>query len=562
MRIAVKLKSMVAIIVCGAALWHVSTSAATYYVNASTGNDANNGTSMATPWQTFSRINGGTFNPGDQILFRRGDTFPGQMVIPSSGTLGNPIIFSAYKDPSSTATALPVLSGATDGTMAVSATILVQDKDNLEFNNLRIKNNNYAASLSGTNNVFGILVKGTGLRDLSYYRINNSTVSLVGPYQWNSSFDLALTAGISFQNTSTQHVIKDIVVDSNKLNNNGRFGVLVIDQSSTGSAYNPNQPILGIQDVSFTNNVCNNNGGSCLMGRRVKNLLILGNTITNSGAAKPVNTTASIQMINRGSGAWFSGCYHVAVQNNYVAGSYGPGDSSNIHVDGSNNDVVIQYNKYFGDSGAGFELLGGNHHVIYRFNYSANDGMRAGAGIFTISNYVPPPMGGAAVASDDVWIYNNTFTSNLSAPTSLAMGINATNIHFYNNIFADFGTSTIAAPSFPAGYATSTMSWSNNLFYGAQSGASAYDGAAILKNPNFVSTAASAFSANSIFVNNFKLLTSSPALGVAYMGFSQPQFQAAGTGIFANISAAATQGFFGEALPASWNVGPYQSAGQ
>jgi hypothetical protein len=47
--------------------------AATYYVDATNGNDTNNGLSEATPWKTIAKVNGSKFLPGDQILFKRGE---------------------------------------------------------------------------------------------------------------------------------------------------------------------------------------------------------------------------------------------------------------------------------------------------------------------------------------------------------------------------------------------------------------------------------------------------------------------------------------------------------
>jgi hypothetical protein len=66
-----------------------------YYIS-NIGNDENNGTSVDTPWQTLSKINTSTFVAGDQILFRRGDSFYGSFTINESGSLNNPIIFGAY----------------------------------------------------------------------------------------------------------------------------------------------------------------------------------------------------------------------------------------------------------------------------------------------------------------------------------------------------------------------------------------------------------------------------------------------------------------------------------
>lgn len=70
--------------------------AATYYVSSSTGNDSNSGTSTATPWQTIGHVNAQTFQPGDSVLFKRGDVWNESLVAPSSGAAGNPITFDAY----------------------------------------------------------------------------------------------------------------------------------------------------------------------------------------------------------------------------------------------------------------------------------------------------------------------------------------------------------------------------------------------------------------------------------------------------------------------------------
>jgi PGF-pre-PGF domain-containing protein len=71
-------------------------SAADYYVNATTGNDGNAGTSPATAWKTISKLNAASFLPGDNIYFERGEVWREQLTVPSSGSSGNPITFGAY----------------------------------------------------------------------------------------------------------------------------------------------------------------------------------------------------------------------------------------------------------------------------------------------------------------------------------------------------------------------------------------------------------------------------------------------------------------------------------
>ena len=69
----------------------------TYYVSSSyTGSTSNGG--LSTPWKTLSQVNSNmaTFQPGDSILFKKGDTFSGTLTVTKSGTLASPITFGAY----------------------------------------------------------------------------------------------------------------------------------------------------------------------------------------------------------------------------------------------------------------------------------------------------------------------------------------------------------------------------------------------------------------------------------------------------------------------------------
>jgi hypothetical protein len=77
----------------------VLTSAAfamTYYVDATGGDDTKDGQSASSAWKTIAKVNGSTFSAGDQILFKRGEVWRESLVPPSSGAVGNPIVFDAY----------------------------------------------------------------------------------------------------------------------------------------------------------------------------------------------------------------------------------------------------------------------------------------------------------------------------------------------------------------------------------------------------------------------------------------------------------------------------------
>jgi len=69
-----------------------------YYVSSS-GDDINNsGLSESSPWKTIGKVNSvfPSLNPGDKILFKRGDTFYGTIIVTKSGTAAARIVIGSY----------------------------------------------------------------------------------------------------------------------------------------------------------------------------------------------------------------------------------------------------------------------------------------------------------------------------------------------------------------------------------------------------------------------------------------------------------------------------------
>lgn len=82
--------------------------AETYYIS-NYGNDANNGITPSTPWNTISKLNSVLYllKPGDAVLFERGGYFSGQINLKSGGDKNKFFIFGAYGEGQN-----PVISGA------------------------------------------------------------------------------------------------------------------------------------------------------------------------------------------------------------------------------------------------------------------------------------------------------------------------------------------------------------------------------------------------------------------------------------------------------------------
>lgn len=69
--------------------------AGTFHVDAAGGDDRNDGTSPGRAWRSLQRVCQADLKPGDGVLFKRGETWRGQL-IPKSGREGAPITYGAY----------------------------------------------------------------------------------------------------------------------------------------------------------------------------------------------------------------------------------------------------------------------------------------------------------------------------------------------------------------------------------------------------------------------------------------------------------------------------------
>jgi hypothetical protein len=77
------------------AMPHTAAAGTTYYV-AQNGNDNNNGLTPGTAWRTLDHVSDQTFQPGDSILLRRGDTWRETLYVTSSGTSADWITYGAF----------------------------------------------------------------------------------------------------------------------------------------------------------------------------------------------------------------------------------------------------------------------------------------------------------------------------------------------------------------------------------------------------------------------------------------------------------------------------------
>ena len=124
-----------------------------YYVS-TTGSDAADGLTTGTPWQTITKVNGAaaTLIPGDCVLFKRGDTWGSSLMpatqgllIPDSGTAGNPIVFGAYGSGDK-----PVFDGTGVDLITNYGIIRGDSKSNITIQDIRVINSGIGDADSNT----------------------------------------------------------------------------------------------------------------------------------------------------------------------------------------------------------------------------------------------------------------------------------------------------------------------------------------------------------------------------------------------------------------------------
>lgn len=81
-----------------------------YYIDSVSGADTNTGLTPSAAWRSLGKVNGATLAPGDEVLFKRGGTWTGEVEVSASGTAQAPITFGAYGSGAN-----PVIGGGLHG---------------------------------------------------------------------------------------------------------------------------------------------------------------------------------------------------------------------------------------------------------------------------------------------------------------------------------------------------------------------------------------------------------------------------------------------------------------
>ncbi|MAU12577.1 MAG: hypothetical protein CL607_22340 [Anaerolineaceae bacterium] len=180
-----------------------------YYVDAVNGSDSNTGTDPAQAWRTAVHALSQPFNPGDSILFRRGQIFSSaeEALLSSNGTDANPIIIDAYDTG-----AAPIIQNLNS---FIYSTAIRIDGDHVEISNLNIA---FA-------NEFGLLIYG------DYVKVHTLEIS-------NTGIAIGINGDYALIENSFIHDLRMITNDSTPNNDYGAMGILINRGSNATITHN------------------------------------------------------------------------------------------------------------------------------------------------------------------------------------------------------------------------------------------------------------------------------------------------------------------------------------
>jgi len=181
--------------------------AATYYVDAVSGNDSQSGTSQGSAWRTVSKVNSASLAPGDTVLFKHGQTFSGDLDSSEDGASGAPITISSFGNGSP-----PVLSRVTIRGDYYTVENLTIDNNKEDYDAVRVR--------GGKNAIFRNLEIKNGIRDgIDAANADNLLIENCHIHHFlNGSFSsqadshgivVTGTEGVTIRNTEVHHVSGD-----------------------------------------------------------------------------------------------------------------------------------------------------------------------------------------------------------------------------------------------------------------------------------------------------------------------------------------------------------------
>jgi hypothetical protein len=436
-------------------------SAVTYYVDSIAGAETNDGTTPDTPWQSLtatSKVNTVEFQPGDQVLFKRGSSWSGTFMPKGAGSSTAPLVFDAY-GPATDAPPLIVGSGG--------AAIRLWNKRFVTVQNFELTN---PGPSPGTRNGVHLIFSNSG----SYpgVKIRNNEIHDVVGYTTRGGGANYSTGAVYIEFPSGTAAVSDLLIEGNYIHDTQCIGI----QIKPGS-FMAGKPEHWIKRLVVRGNLLETTGGDHILVQGADAPLIEYNAGYDAGVLAAPNADLWI------AGMWV--CYFTRdslfqfneaarTANQFMGGLTG-GDSQAFDVDyGTEGKHVFQYNYTHDNAGGALLMMpptpnpkGGSYPpaaktIIYRYNISVNDDRTSMSGRQVNLETAP--------GINSAHIHNNVFFNN----RPLGFKVSDTAAEYYtNNIFHAAVASYGSQPRF-----------THNCYYGHIPVVN--DPAKVLADPKFI----------------------------------------------------------------------------
>lgn len=337
---------------------------ASYYLDATSGDDANDGTSPENAWKTLNKANMAKYKPGDKLLFKKGEVFVGTLEFTGEGTAEQRVFIDSYGD----GTAMPVISG--NGALYA---VHVYNSTFVTIQNLEITNK---GADYGDSRV-GLIIECQEFGVSRNIVVNNLFVHDVNGSIHKSTGGAAIRLKNGGQTKRSR--FEDMIIENCHIKDCTRNGITwssdYWERGTNSNKWYPNKNSI------VRNNLIEGVPGDGIVPTGCDNTLIEYNVIRDCTNLIKILPSAA-------AGIWPWSCDNTIIQFNEVSGLVTNVDGQGYDADYNCTNTLIQYN-YSHDNCGGFLLLCDNldqtryvrqRNPIIRYNISINDGSRQGFG--------------------------------------------------------------------------------------------------------------------------------------------------------------------------------------
>lgn len=404
---------------------------ATYYVDAHGGDDGNAGTSARTAWKTLDKVNSIVLNPGDAVLFARGRTFRGSLVIGQSGSAeAGAVRYGAY----GRGNARPVIDASdipdTAEVESHQAGILAVDRSHVEIADLEVTGAKtfgiFAGVGSDNGSISDITIRNCRVRGIDGQVLSPADVQkggIVVCAMWAyRELDGLDTGNVLWNSKASAIRVERCIVEDI-----GGFGGIIVSAAGWGEDAANRGGDIRIEDSTVART-----RGNGIVVMYANDSLIRGCVAHDCGSTEtPVSAGTP-------SGIWFYTCENSVIESCEVYNQKSPGiDGGGFDLDTGCRNCTVQYCYAHDNQAYGILLYSGyesdwlpvafyaNMGSVIRYNLLENNARGngsttefVGTGDISINCYDGArwwgePYNGSIYGAQ---IYNNTLVWNPAAP--------------------------------------------------------------------------------------------------------------------------------------------------